>query len=114
MRLRGKQLDAINAAIKTGNPKAFGDALQKTCEQAAGVGQIEDVRPLTASDILKMANLGERLPVARVLATFADPSNWVQIYDGKSVSEYTPKACEWAFIGPVRPPYELAQNANQL
>lgn len=113
MRLRGKQLDAINDAIKTGGDKSIADAIQTTCRQAANVGQIEDVRPLTASDILDMANRGESLPVKRVLATFADPSNWVQIYEGKSVSEYAPKACEWAFIGPIRPPYELAQHAMQ-
>ena len=39
MRLRGKQLDGINAALKTGSPMDFAVALQKTCEQAESVGQ---------------------------------------------------------------------------
>ena len=39
MRLRGRQLDAINAALKSDDPNAFGAALQKTCEQAEAIGQ---------------------------------------------------------------------------
>lgn len=39
MRLRGKQLDAINAALKSGTAEDFNAALQKTCAQAEGIGQ---------------------------------------------------------------------------
>lgn len=39
MRLRGKQLDAINAALKGGTAEDFNAALQKTCAQAEGIGQ---------------------------------------------------------------------------
>ena len=39
MRLRGRQLDAINAALKSDDPNAFHAALQKTCEQVEGIGQ---------------------------------------------------------------------------
>lgn len=39
MRLRGKQLDGINAALKNGTAEDFSAALQKTCAQAEGVGQ---------------------------------------------------------------------------
>jgi hypothetical protein len=38
MRLRGKQLDAINAALKSGTAADFNAALQKTCAQAEEVG----------------------------------------------------------------------------
>lgn len=72
------------------------------------------ITPLTASELLEIANTpNAEIPMDRALATFADPRNWVQIYKGETspASGYTAKACEWAFIGPVRPPYELAQNA---
>lgn len=39
MRLRGRQLDAINAALKNGTAEDFNAALQKTCAQAEGIGQ---------------------------------------------------------------------------
>lgn len=65
--------------------------------------------PLSASDLLQFANNGMPIPSNRVLATFGNPKNWIQIYHGEtSRPDYEPRACEWAFIGPVRPPYELA------
>jgi hypothetical protein len=68
--------------------------------------------PYSASEILAAANLSQKLDPIRVLATYAHSENWTQIYDGKpSGKDYTPKACEWAFIGPMRPGYELAKLA---
>ncbi len=69
-------------------------------------------KPLNTNDIFSMAQSGEPIPADRALATYADPSNWVQLYHGESSDRsYVPKACEWAFIGPMRPGYELAQHA---
>ncbi len=71
----------------------------------------EKIQPLTAREIWDMAQRGESLPADRVLATFADESNWVQLYEGKCLRpDYEARACEWAFIGPIRPPFELAQH----
>jgi len=68
--------------------------------------------PLSADELMLFAQIGRPIPLNRALATFADPNNWIQLYQGKSVKDgYRPKECKWAFIGPVRPPYELAQNA---
>lgn len=68
------------------------------------------VEPLTASDIVACAVSGVPIAADRTLATFADPRNWVQLYDSKALTGgYEPRACEWAWIGPNRPPYELAQ-----
>lgn len=67
--------------------------------------------PLRAGDLLEIAMNGSIFPVDRVLATYADPNNWAQIYNGEGPSYYAAKPCEWAFIGPVRPGYELAQHA---
>lgn len=78
---------------------------------------IEDEKPepLTAGEILELARDGEPIPPLRALATYADPKNWVQLYGGvvsiSAPNNYEPRECEWAFTGPVRPPYELAQNA---
>lgn len=69
-------------------------------------------KPLTANDLMSLVLAGEPIPLDRALATYADPNNWVQLYHSESLSPgYEAKPCEWAFIGPVRPPYELAQNA---
>lgn len=67
--------------------------------------------PLEASDLMTMALDGQTPPILRVLATYAIASNWIQLYGGKRSPDkaYQVKACEWAFIGPMRPPYELAQ-----
>lgn len=71
--------------------------------------------PLSAGDLYRAAVAGNPIPANRVLATFAEASNWVQIYHGETspVTGYKAKACEWAFVGPSRPPYELAQWALQ-
>lgn len=78
-------------------------------------------KPLTARELFDIVSTpGSKIPMDRALATFAARENWVQIYMGTPCryrqpsgisTTYTPRACEWAFIGPVRPPYELAQNA---
>jgi len=67
--------------------------------------------PLKVSDLIDLAVEGKDVPVPRALATFADPSNWAQVYDGKNSDGVVNPACQWAFIGPVKPPYELAQQA---
>ena len=68
--------------------------------------------PLTQDDLMKMAVIGAPIPPLRALATYADEKNWVQLYGPLvAAGDYQPKACEWIFIGPVRPGYELAQNA---
>lgn len=71
--------------------------------------------PLSAADLYCAAVAGNPIPANRVLATFAEASNWVQIYHGEAspATDYKAKACEWAFVGPSRPPYELAQWAIQ-
>lgn len=66
--------------------------------------------PLSAAELIAIANGNIKVPPERVLATYADPGNWVQLYHCEAAARgYEPKACEWAFVGPVRPPYELAQ-----
>jgi len=71
----------------------------------------KSVEPLTCADLTEIAMSGVPIPPLRALATYANENNWKQIYNGESTEEYVPKACEWAFVGPVRPGYELAQNA---
>lgn len=70
-----------------------------------------DCSPLSAGELIEMAIHGKPIRADRVLATFAQESNWVQIYHGETspAADYKAKACEWAFVGPSRPPYELAQ-----
>lgn len=72
-----------------------------------------DTYPLYPKDLLEMGRKGLPVPAIRALATFGNEANWVQIYDGHTspVCEYQAAACEWAFIGGVRPPYELAQHS---
>lgn len=74
------------------------------------------IKPLTCHDLMKLVYAGKPFPVDRVLATFADKHNWIQIYNGgtNGATEYEARACEWAFIGPSRPPYELAQSALEM
>lgn len=72
---------------------------------------MKKIEPLGISDLIDLTVSGGTIPASRALATFANPSNWKQIYGGKNHSGYEAKHCEWAFIGPVRPPYELAQKA---
>ena len=67
--------------------------------------------PLTAGELFEAARYAKPIPMNRVLATFSQESNWVQIYHGETspATDYKARACEWAFVGPSRPPYELAQ-----
>lgn len=60
--------------------------------------------PLTASDLMAIALSGEPIPADRALATYADESNWKTVHPGGRN-----RVCEWAFIGPMRPGFELAQ-----
>ena len=55
MRLRGKQLDAINAALKGGTAEDFNAALQKTCAQAEGIGQFAAAPGCAASECARLA-----------------------------------------------------------
>jgi hypothetical protein len=73
--------------------------------------ELSAAKPLTGADILEIANDGERIPAGRALATYADPSNWVQAYNAVNSDGGALRACEWCFIGPMCPGYELAQNA---
>lgn len=68
-------------------------------------------KPLTSSELITKAIFSQPISIRRVLATFADESNWIQIYGGEFPKRrgVKAKACEWCFIGPTRPPYELAQ-----
>ena len=63
------------------------------------------------SDMLRIALNGETFGPVRVIATYADPSNWVQLYGGETSDGNKALPCEWAFVGPTRPGYELAQHA---
>lgn len=74
---------------------------------------MKEFKSLTNGELIDLVVNGQSIPATRVLATFADPNNWVQIYNGENHSGYNPKPCEWAFIGPVSPPYELAQKAME-
>lgn len=69
------------------------------------------VTPLTAGELLSIATNGGQVPPFRALATYANRENWKQIYEGKTSDGAPAHACEWAFIGPMRPGYELAQHA---
>jgi len=79
-------------------------------------GSWAGAEPLSAGELLEIATDGKKIPPERALATFAEESNWIKIHEGNALpdSGYTPRACEWAFIGPVRPPYELARNALKI
>lgn len=78
--------------------------------QFVRVESLGSFEELSGRAILDLANNNKPIPFGRALATFANPFNWTQLYDAKGGSGYEPKACEWAFIGPMRPPYELAQH----
>jgi hypothetical protein len=67
-------------------------------------------RVLTAADLMDAAIHGKPIDPLRALAAYADPSNWVQCYGGEDSDGNKLKPCEWAFIGPTRPGYELAQH----
>lgn len=44
--------------------------------------------PLRAGDLLEIAMNGSIFPVDRVLATYADPNNWAQIYNGEGDAKH--------------------------
>lgn len=67
------------------------------------------IKPLTRAELLEAAVNNQPIPILRVLATYADPNNWVQAYHAERSDGKELRACEWAFIGPTRPGYELAQ-----
>lgn len=67
--------------------------------------------PLKLSDLIDISIKGKDIPLPRALATFADPNNWVQVYDCKNSDGAFNADDKWAFIGPIKPPYELAQQA---
>ena len=69
------------------------------------------IKPVTTSDILDAALQGTALDPVRALAAYADPANWVQSYGGEDCDGNKLKPCEWVFVGPTRPGYELAQRA---
>lgn len=65
---------------------------------------MKQIRLYSAEDLMTAGICGGKIDKDRALATYADPRNWIQIYqNGK---------CEWAFIGPTRPGYELARLAQ--
>jgi len=68
------------------------------------------IKPITTDDLLDAAIYGKAIDPLRVLAAYADPSNWIQCYGGEDSDGNKLKPCEWAFIGPTRPGYELAQH----
>jgi hypothetical protein len=61
-----------------------------------------EAEPYTQEDLLHVALRGERLDPIRVAATFAKRENWTQLYQDQR--------CWWSWVGPVVPPFELAQN----
>ena len=61
------------------------------------------IKPLEISDLFDAALNNTTIDPIRALATYADRSNWIQVYINNK--------CEWAFIGPTRPGYELAEFA---
>ena len=71
---------------------------------------MENQDPLSAGEILEMANEGDEIPPSRTLATYAERGNWVQVYNGELPDGKKASACMWAWCGPVVPPFELAQN----
>lgn len=61
MRLRGNQLDAINAALKNGTAEDFNAALQKTCAQAESIGQFAAAPGSALTDAKKIQKAIELL-----------------------------------------------------
>jgi hypothetical protein len=71
-------------------------------------GKLNDImsrKTYTESEILALLIKGESLETNKVLGIFASAQNWKQVYvNGKAW---------WSWIGPVLPPYQLAQRALQ-
>ena len=61
------------------------------------------LKPYTNSDLSNIAMQGIKISPLRVLATYANPDNWKQDYNGPNGS------CQWVWIGPVICAFELAQ-----
>jgi aspartate-semialdehyde dehydrogenase len=51
---------------------------------------------------MRIALSGEPFDSLRIIATFAKRENWTQVYQDQR--------CWWSWVGPVVPPYELAEN----
>lgn len=66
------------------------------------------MKPYTQSEILQTALDGKKLDPLRVVATYANPSNWKQVYGGRD-SDGREYPCSWAWVGPVIVGYELAE-----
>ena len=66
----------------------------------------EQPKPYTSSELMEMAirPAGYRdIDVRRVLATYADPANWTQVY--------ADQRCYWSWNGPTIVGYEFAGHA---
>lgn len=64
----------------------------------------------TSEELLELATTGRLIDPLRVVSTYAQPSNWIGVYDGHDCDgEKYPKV--WAWRGPVIVGPELAQNA---
>lgn len=73
MRLRGRQLDGINAALKSGTAEDFNAALQKTCAQAEGIGQFV-AAPGSTTPTQRERDL--RSIVRTIMETPRNPARW--------------------------------------
>jgi len=67
--------------------------------------------PYSTMELMHSAINGQKLNSQRVVATFGDRSNWTQVYGGTRAEGGPVTGCTWGWIGPVKPPYELAENA---
>ena len=59
----------------------------------------------TTNDLLHLALRNSRLDENRVISTYADPTNWIQVYDSGR--------CYWAWVGPMTVGYELARTVER-
>lgn len=63
------------------------------------------VIPYRPSDLITIAVKGTPLDERRVIATYADPKNWIRVHaDGR---------CWWSWVGPVIVGYELAEMVDR-
>jgi hypothetical protein len=66
------------------------------------------------AEVMRMALSGKPIPAKFALEAFADERNWEGVYTGGAVAtdgSTIPPRHYWACIGPMCPPYELAQHA---
>lgn len=90
MRLRGSQLDAINAALKSGTAEDFNAALQKTCEQVEGIGQFAAARGSANSSPAKEAlkkEIAKIIDDAFTAGFDADNAGALDHFDGFALAE---------------------------